>query len=455
MIKEILKKQRDFFETGATKDISFRIEKLKILKKAIIDNEREIMNALRKDLNKVPFESYVMEIGLVIKEIDGAIKHLPKWSKRKKVKSPLMHFPSSSTIRPEPYGVVLIITTWNYPFQFAMLPLVGAIAAGNCSLIKPSEYSPYTSEVIDRLINENFKGSFITVVQGGKEINQAVLAEKFDTIFFTGSTNVGKIVMEAASKHLTPVTLELGGKSPCIVDESANIELAAKRIVWGKIINAGQTCVAPDYLLVDHRIKEKLIGKMIKYSEKFYGSSPLTNEAYPKIINENHFKRLTNLMKNENIIYGGGFTEQTLKIEPTIIDEPSWDRPLMEEEIFGPILPVLAFRNLSDVIRLINQKAKPLSLYLFTRDKKNEERLMRDTSSGGVCINDTIIQVSSPHLPFGGVGESGMGMYHGKASFDTFSHFKGIMKKSNCLDLPFRYPPYGNMNFIKKMMKYL
>ncbi len=455
MIKEIISKQRTFFETGVSKDVSFRIETLKRLKKAIVENEREIMTALRKDLNKVPFESYVTEIGLVIEEIDAAIKHLPRWSKSKRVKSPLKHFPSRSYIYPEPYGIALIIAPWNYPFQLALLPLVGAIAAGNCALIKPSEYSPYTSKVIDRLISKNFNPSFISVVQGDKEVSQALLAEKFDLIFFTGSTKVGKIVMQAAAKHLTPVILELGGKSPCIVDETANIDLAAKRIVWGKFINAGQTCIAPDYLLVDPRIKNQLIAKMDAYIKAFYGATPLTNEAYPKIINEKHFKRLIALINDEKIIAGGGHSLDSLKIEPTIIDEPAWDRPLMEEEIFGPILPILTYKNLNQAIGLINKQPKPLSLYHFTRDKEKADQVIRRTSSGGACINDTIIHVSNPHLPFGGVGASGMGAYHGKTSFDSFSHFKGIMKKSNCLDLPFRYPPYKNVAFIKKVMKHL
>lgn len=455
MIKRILKKQRIFFETGLTKDVNFRIETLKTLKKAIIDNERKIMTALRKDLNKVPFETYVTEIGLVIEEIDGAIKNLPRWSKTKRVKSPWKHFPSRSYIHPEPYGSALIIAPWNYPFQLALLPLVGAIAAGNCALIKPSEYSPYTAEVIDRLISENFKEFLISVVQGGQKVSEALLEEKFDTIFFTGSSKVGRIVMKAAAKHLTPVTLELGGKSPCIIDDTANIDLAAKRIVWGKFINAGQTCIAPDYLLVDPGIKERLIEKMIGYIKQFYGLNPLKNEAYPKIINDKQFERLIHLMEGENLIYGGVYSLESLKIEPTIIDETNWDRPIMQEEIFGPLLPILTFKDLGEAIRLVKDRPKPLSLYLFTRSKKNAYQVIGQTSSGGACINDTIIQVSNPHLPFGGVGESGMGAYHGKTSFETFSHFKGIMKKSNCLDIPFRYPPYKNVEFIKKVMKHL
>ncbi len=452
--KKVIQKQRSFFETGKSKDIGFRIEKLKTLKKAVIENEKEIMEALKNDLNKSPFESYATEIGFLLEEINYTIKHISKWVKPKKVKSSLKHFPSSSYIYTEPYGVILIIAPWNYPFQLALSPLVGAIAAGNCSIIKPSEYSQHTSAILDKLIRENFDESFITVVRGGREVAQKLLDEKFDYIFFTGSVQVGKIIMEAASKHLTPVTLELGGKSPCIVDETANIDLAAKRIIWGKSLNAGQTCVAPDYLLVQKNMKDKLINKMSEYITKFYGTDPLTNKQYPKIINEKHFNRLLKLMENGNIVCGGQYTDETMHIAPTIIDGVTLESPIMQEEIFGPLLPVLEFENLNQALTVVNKYPKPLALYLFTNDKQKEKYVINNTSFGGGCINDTIIHLATPHMPFGGVGESGMGAYHGKASFDTFSHKKSVMKKSNILDVPLKYPPFeDDLRLLKKVMK--
>ncbi len=452
-IKEVIEKQRLFFKSGRTKNLNFRIEKLKILRKAIIENEKEIIEALKKDLNKAPFEAYETEIGIVLEEIRYTIKHLSKWTKCKKVKTPLKHFPSSSYIYSEPYGVILIMAPWNYPFQLVLAPLIGAIAAGNCSIVKPSDYSKHTSRLINKLIRENFDESFIAVVQGGREVNKTLLDEKFDYIFFTGSVSVGKIVMEAASKHLTPVTLELGGKSPCIVDKTANIDLAAKRIVWGKFLNAGQTCVAPDYLLVDHSVKDKLISSIVKYITQFYGTNPLSNKDYPKVINEKHFNRLLNLIQNENIVFGGQSNAKTMHIAPTIIDDVTCESLIMKEEIFGPLLPVLEFGKLNEAISLVNKYPKPLALYLFTQDKKKERYVIDNSCFGGGCINDTIIHITNPLLSFGGVGESGMGGYHGKASFDTFSHKKSVMKKSNLLDIPLRYPPFKNLNLLKKVMK--
>lgn len=453
-IKEIIEKQRLFFEEGRTKDIDFRIEKLKMLRRVIIENEQEIMEALRKDLNKADFESYETEVGLVLEEIKYTIRHLPNWAGRKRVKTPLTHFLSRSYMYSEPYGITLIMSPWNYPFQLTIAPLIGAIAAGNCSIIKPSEYSYHTSAVIDKLISENFDECYIAVVKGGREVNKTLLEEKFDYIFFTGSVPVGKIVMEAASKHLTPVTLELGGKSPCIVDETANIDLAAKRIVWGKFLNAGQTCVAPDYLMVQSSVKDKLIHKMKEYITEFYGESPCNNVDYPKIINDKHFNRLLGLLRNENIIFGGECNDKTNQISPTILDNVTWDNAIMQEEIFGPILPVLEFESLGEVISVVNKHPKPLALYLFTNDNEREKNVIKNISFGGGCINDTIVHLATSYMPFGGVGDSGMGGYHGKASFDTFSHKKSILKKSNWLDVPLRYPPYKeHLKLLKRIMR--
>ena len=453
-INETVRKQRQFFEKGITKGIDYRIKNLKTLKQAILAHEKEIIEALQKDLNKAPFEAYATEIGLVLEELEYIIKHLRNWSKPRKVKTPITHFLSASHQYSEPYGIVLIMSPWNYPFQLAIAPLIGSMAAGNCTIVKPSEYSSHTAAIIERLISQYFDDSYITVIRGGREANKTLLDEKFDYIFFTGSVSVGKVVMESASKHLTPVSLELGGKSPCIVDETANLDIAAKRIVWGKFLNAGQTCVAPDYLWVHQSIKNELIPKMHKYIKEFYGSDPLSNPDYPNIINSKHFNRLLGLMQNESITIGGKYNEQTNRIVPTIIDNVTWDKPVMREEIFGPLLPVLEFENLNDIIATVNSHPKPLALYFFTNDKEREDYVIHNTSFGGGCINDTIVHLATSYMPFGGVGDSGMGGYHGKASFDTFSHKKSILKKSTLFDVPLRYPPYKNkLKLLKLIMR--
>jgi aldehyde dehydrogenase (NAD+) len=453
-IHQIVKKQQLFLETGRTKDLNYRLDSLKTLGKAIIAKEREITEALKKDLNKAPFEAYATEIGLVLEEIKYTIKHLSSWVRPKKVKTPVMHFLATSHIYQEPFGVVLIMSPWNYPFQLALAPLIGSLAAGNCSVVKPSEYSFHTAEVIEKLIGENFDDSFITVIRGGRDANKTLLDQKFDYIFFTGSVSVGKVVMEAASKHLTPVSLELGGKSPCIVDETANIDLAAKRIVWGKFLNAGQTCVAPDYLLVHSSVKRELIAKMQNYIARFYGADPCHNPDYPKIINEKHFQRLRGLMANENIIVGGQCNEATHQIAPTIFHGVTWESPVMQEEIFGPLFPVLEYEKLSEAVLAVNNHPKPLALYFFSNDKGRGEYVIKNISFGGGCINDTIVHLATSHMPFGGVGDSGMGGYHGKASFDTFSHPKSVLNKSTLLDIPLRYPPFKNhLNLLKKIMR--
>ena len=452
-IKQKVRNQREFFNTGKTKDLSFRLSQLKKLKRAVLDNEEEILEALKKDLNKDAFDAYTTEIGMVLEEVNYLIKNLPKWVRKRRVRSSIANFLSRSYIYPEPYGVTLIMSPWNYPFQLSIAPLTGSIAAGNCAVVKPSAYSRHTSEVVRNLIRDNFDENYITVIEGGRETNTGLLKEKFDYIFFTGSVAVGKIVMEAASKHLTPVTLELGGKSPCIVDESAHLNLAAKRIVWGKYINAGQTCVAPDYLMVHTRVKNELIGKMKEVIRDFYGEDPLKNESFPKIINEKHYNRLLGLLNNDNVIQGGVGKGETLQIAPTLVDNVSWDSPLMEEEIFGPILPIMEFEDLDEVINQVNKRPKPLALYFFTTNKENEEKVLKHISFGGGCINDTIMHLVSPHMPFGGVGESGMGSYHGKASFDTFSHYKSVLKKSNLVEVPLRYPTHKNIDLVKRIMK--
>ncbi len=443
-IKELIDRQRKYFERGITLDINFRINMLKVLKSAIIENEKLILKALKEDLNKSDFEGYETEIGIILDEIGYIIKNLRYWTKPKRVKTPITQFISKSYIYSEPYGVTLIIAPWNYPFQLVMAPLIGSISAGNCSIIKPSEYSPNTSKIISKIISDNFEEEFIAVVEGGIEVNKALLEEKFDYIFFTGSVNIGKIVMEAASKHLTPITLELGGKSPCIVDEDADVELAAKRIVWGKFLNAGQTCVAPDYLYLHKNIKDDFIKNAIKFIKEFFGENPLKSEDYPRIVNIKHFNRLKNLLKDGDVLCGGDFNEEKLYIAPTIIDNITWEDSIMQEEIFGPILPILMFEKLDEVIKIVNIHPKPLALYYFSNNKEKQGRVIREISFGGGCINDTIVHLATPYLPFGGVGNSGMGNYHGKASFDTFSHKKSVLKKSNLIDISLRYPPYKN-----------
>ncbi|MCB5560439.1 aldehyde dehydrogenase [Anaerosalibacter bizertensis] len=450
--KDTLKKQKEFFKSGKTKDIKFRIENLNKLKKSIEKNEQCIMEALKKDLGKSNFESYSTELGIVLSEISFITKHLKKWAKPKKVKTPITNFKSSSYIYPEPYGNTLILSPWNYPFQLSIVPLIGSIAAGNTVILKPSSTSYYTSKIIEEIINENFDTGYIHVITG--ERGKKLLDENFDYIFYTGSVPVGKIVMEKASKYLTPVTLELGGKSPCIVDGKANLNLSAKRIVWGKFLNSGQTCVAPDYMFIHKNVKNEMINNIIYYIKTFYGENPLYSEEYTKIINEKQFNRLIKLLDNNKIIYGGDYDKDSLYISPTLMNNVNWDDPIMGEEIFGPILPILEYEELNEVIDIVNSHPKPLALYFFSNDKENAEKIINGISFGGGCINDTIMHLSSPYLPFGGVGTSGMGSYHGKKSFDTFTHYKSILEKSNIIDPNFRYPPYGNkLNIVKKFLK--
>lgn len=451
-IQAVLQQQRTYFESGETQSYEFRLTQLKALKQAIQDHQPAILAALKADLNKPELEAYLTEIG-VMKEINEAIKHLRAWMKPKSVSVPFEQLPAQARICPEPLGVVLIIGPWNYPFQLMIAPLVGAIAAGNCALLKPSEIAPQTSRVIAELISKTFDPAYISVVEGGVEVSQAVLAEKFDHIFFTGGTAIGKIVMAAAAKHLTPVTLELGGKSPCIVDTEIQVEYAARRIVWGKFLNAGQTCIAPDYLLVDRRIKPALLEAMQAAVQEFYGEDPAQSPDYARIASDRHFNRLTTFLNDGTVLTGGRSNASDRYIAPTILDQVSLDAAVMQEEIFGPILPVIEYEDVTEAIRLIRSKSKPLALYIFSRDRQFQEKILQQTSSGGVCINDTIMHIAPSTLPFGGVGDSGIGSYHGKASFDTFSHFKSIMVKNFWFDVKWRYAPYaGKLELFKRIL---
>ena len=450
IIKETLKKQRDFFTTGETQNVDFRIQQLTKLKTAIKQREADIIKALYVDLRKPELEGYI-ELA-VLQDITYALKHIKSWIKPKKVKIPLTQFPASAYIKPDPLGVILIISPWNYPFSLMITPLIGAIAAGNCAMLKPSEVSAKTSDILCEIIKDTFDPEYIAAIPGGVETSQALLAEKFDHVFFTGGTKIGKIVMEAAAKNLTPVTLELGGKSPCIVDDNIDLKETAKRITWGKFLNGGQTCVAPDYLLVNQKIKAELIAEIQNCLQKFYGKNPAISPDFARIINQKQFDRLNSLLTVGNIISGGETNREDLYIAPTLITDISLDAPVMEEEIFGPILPILEYQNLEEAISIINQFSKPLALYIFSKDKQKQEQVLAQTSSGGVCLNDTIMQLGVPELPFGGVGSSGIGNYHGKYSFDAFSHQKSILKKSFWFDFNWRYAPYKNkLGLFKKL----
>ncbi len=451
-IPEALAQQRAFFASGQTKSIEFRLAQLAKLKQAIVDRQADIVAAAKADLGRPEFEAY-FEIA-TLSEINLAIKKLKAWMKPQRVKSTLENFPSSAWIQPDPLGVVLIIGPWNYPFQLMVSPLVGAIAAGNCAILKPSEHAPHTAKVVSDLIANTFDPSYINVFQGDANISQQLLAEKFDHIFFTGGTAIGRIVMEAAAKHLTPVTLELGGKSPCIIDADINLDHAAKRIAWGKFINAGQTCIAPDYLLIDRTVKDAFLTKLIAAIREFFGDDPSQSADLSRIINQRQFDRLTRLLSSGTVLVGGETDASSRYIAPTVLDNVTWDSPVMEDEIFGPILPVLTYDRLDQALAQINARPKPLALYLFSRDQTKQHQVLTETSSGGVCLNDTVLHIGVPGLPFGGVGQSGMGSYHGKASFDTFSHYKSVLKKSFLLDLDWRYAPYkpSKLAQIKKLV---
>ncbi|MFR6311466.1 aldehyde dehydrogenase [Anaerofustis stercorihominis] len=459
-IKDKIMVQREFFMSGKTLDIDYRIELLKSLRSGIIEMEEEISSALKKDLGKSSFESYMCEIGLVLSEINYMIKHIRKFSKKERVKTPLSQFKSKSYKVKSPYGLVLIMSPWNYPFMLTISPLVDAISAGNVAVVKPSAYSKYTSEIIKKLLEKYLPVEVVTVALGGRDVNSYLLDLKYDYIFFTGSVSVGKLVMEKASKNLTPVTLELGGKSPCIVDSSTDLKLAAKRIVFGKYLNLGQTCVAPDYVLVKEDMKEEFIKYLKEEILIQFGKDPIGNKDYGKkdygkIINEKHFIRLRGLIENEDVIIGGFCDEDRLKIEPTVIDNVTMDSSSMKEEIFGPILPVMTFNNREDIIDIIKINPTPLALYIFTDDDDLKNYILNNVSFGGGCVNDTIIHLATEQMGFGGVGTSGMGSYHGKTGFDTFTHEKSIVEKSNFIDLPMRYQPYTKRHekLLRKFLK--
>ena len=450
---DILKEQRRFFRSGETLDISFRIRQLKVLRAAIVQNEKLILDALVSDMNRPALEGYVADIGTVLNEIDYAIRNVKKWTRPRRTRTPIVHFLASSWIYSDPFGSALIIGTWNYPFQLTLNPLIGAIAAGNCAVVKPSEIAPHSSRVIARMIEDNFHPDFVCAVDGDEKAARALLSEPFDYIFFTGSTRVGKIVLEAAAKNLTPATLELGGKCPCIVDREAHLEHAAKRITWGKYFNAGQTCIAPDYLLVDKAVKRELLEAIERSVGAFYGDDPSKSPDFGRIVNDEHFDRLSHLIGDGDVITGGQVDADARYIAPTVIDNVSLEHKIMEEEVFGPILPVIEYEDLEQAISIVTGQSKPLALYFFSENRQKQERVLSQTSSGGGCINDTLTHSSTPTLPFGGVGSSGIGSYHGKASFDTFSHKKSVLRKSSLFDIALRYPPYGDkLKLIKRLL---
>lgn len=445
-IQQIVARQRRYFLSGATLPLTARSRVLTRLYDAIRLHEKEILDALKADLGKSKMESYMCEIGLVLSEIRYMRKHLARFAKEKRVRTPLAQFHSRSFKKPSPYGVVLIMSPWNYPFLLTLDPLVDAIAAGNTAVLKPSAYSPATSDVIARLISDCVPDTHAAVITGGRAENTCLLQQRFDYIFFTGSQSVGREVMRQASEHLTPVTLELGGKSPCIVDKTANLKLAAKRIVFGKYLNCGQTCVAPDYIYCDRTIRNELAAELKKQVRRQYGDAPLCNPDYGKIVNQKHFERILGLIDEKKVILGGGSKAETLQIEPTILDCVTFSDAVMQEEIFGPLLPILTYDSLDQAIETINRRQHPLALYIFTGSKANAKKVTASCGFGGGCINDTIIHLATSEMGFGGFGESGMGAYHGKDGFDTFSHYKSIVDKKTWLDLPMRYQPYKTLN---------
>lgn len=451
-IQHLITQQRTYFQTGATLPVNVRINALRKLYSGISQHEKEIHDALKRDLGKSNFESYMCETGLVLEEISYMLKHITRFAKEKRIHTPLAQFHSRSFQKPSPYGVVLIMSPWNYPFMLTLSPLVDALAAGNTAVVKPSAYSPYTSDVIQKILSKCFDSRYVAVVMGGRAENTCLLQEHFDYIFFTGSQFVGKEVMRKAAEHLTPVTLELGGKSPCIVDQTANIRLAAKRIVFGKYLNCGQTCVAPDYIYCHRTVKDQFIKEVKKQIQKQYGKQPLRNPDFGKIINEKHFDRILGLIDEKKVVHGGLSDRKTLRIEPTVLDHVTFHDPVMQEEIFGPVMPILTFDSLDEVIQKVNAMPHPLALYFFTSDKAAARKVTSRCGFGGGCINDTIIHLATTEMGFGGFGESGMGSYHGKIGFDTFSHYKSIVDKKTWMDLPMRYQPYRSIH--EKMIRF-
>ena len=454
-IKKVRKKQEEFFKEGKTLDINERLKALRRLYDVTEKRQDDIAAALFKDLGKSEAESYMCETGLSLSEISWLLKHTKKLAKEERVKTPFAQYFARSYRKPSPYGSVLIMSPWNYPVLLSLDPLADAVAAGNTVVLKPSAYSPESSRILSEIISEAFPEGWVYVIEGGREENSALLDEKWDMIFFTGSQAVGRTVLKKAAENLTPVTLELGGKSPCIVDETAKIPLAAKRIVWGKYLNCGQTCVAPDYILCKKEIKDELISEIKKQVACQFGEKPLENPHYGKIINKKHFERICGLIDKEKLAFGGGSDFEKLKIEPTVLDNAAWDDAVMKEEIFGPVLPVMIYKDIKELPEIINSRPKPLALYIYSENKENIKFITQRCSFGGGCVNDCVIHLATSAMPFGGVGESGMGCYHGKEGFETFSHTKSIVDKKTWFDMPMRYQPFksGNIKLIKKFVK--
>lgn len=453
-ISSIVNKQKEYFYKGHTRSVETRKNNLQKLYEGIQRFEGEIFQALKLDLNKSVHESFTTEIGYVLKEISFQMKHISSWSKPKRVRTALTHFGSKGKVVPEPYGVTLIIAPWNYPFQLAIAPLVGALAAGNTVVLKPSELTPNVSKVLTRMLGELFPEELVSVVEGGAQESTALLKEPFDYIFFTGSVGVGKVVMEAAAKKLTPLTLELGGKSPCIVHKDAKLDVTARRIVWGKFLNAGQTCVAPDYMYVHSSVKEQLIEALRHEIAEQYGKDALQNDNYVRIVSERHFERLCTFLQDGKPVIGGNYTKETLHIEPTVLTNVTWQSAVMEDEIFGPILPIIEYDKVEEVIETIQHHPKPLALYVFSEDRKVQKKVTSNISYGGGCINDVVYHLATPYLPFGGVGSSGLGSYHGEQSFRTFSHYKSILSQSTAFDMKIRYSSTKSaLKFIRKLLK--
>lgn len=454
-IQNILEKQRSYYKSGATIPVRFRIQQLKKLYSTVRKYEQEINEALKSDLGKSGYESFMCESGLALTEISYLIKHVKKLSKAKRVSTPIAQFHSRSFVQPVPYGNVLIMSPWNYPFLLTIEPLADAIAAGNTAIVKPSAYSPNTSAILEKIISECFDEEYVAIVTGGRKENDALLDQKFDFVFFTGSKAVGIEVLSRMAKNLTPVVLELGGKSPCIVDRKCNVELAAKRIVFGKYLNCGQTCVAPDYILCHESIKNQFITEVIKQIKLQYGENPLGNPDYGKIVNEKHFARITGLIDRNKVVFGGQTDESKHKIAPTVMDNVTYEDKIMQEEIFGPVMPIITFEDFDSVIDRLKSQPKPLALYIFSKDKANINRVTNELSYGGGCINDVIIHLATTSMGFGGVGDSGMGCYHGKYGFDAFSHKKSIVDKKTWIDLPMRYQPYKSKLYEKLLHIFL
>lgn len=452
-----IKKQESFFQEGKTLGFEVRKKLLKNLNSILAQHENEIYEALKLDLGKCDMEAFMTELGLVQSEISHTLKHLSGWMSPEWAATGLINFPASSKIVSEPYGVTLVIASWNYPFQLALAPAIGAIAAGNTCVIKPSELAPATSAILAKIINPNFDPGHFHVIEGAVEETTELLKHKWDYIFFTGGTQIGKIVYQAAAKYLTPVTLELGGKSPCIVHSSANLKISARRIVWGKFLNAGQTCVAPDYILVDEKVKDEFLNHLKAELEKMYGSNPIQNNEFGKIINGRHFARLQSYLSDVQILHGGKVDEGACKITPTLVEPNDMDAPIMQDEIFGPILPIITFKSKEDAVKMVRSKSKPLALYVFSSSENFTNHILENTSSGGVCINDVVMHMTGSSMPFGGVGDSGIGGYHGKYSFDLFSHKKPVLHRKFWLDAPLRYPPFNKipLSLLKKLLKHV